>query len=309
VNRWRGAGRRLQWIIALGVFFCSAGVGAAPVDVIRQCVVAAPAGVAGLKALNAVCPRLEESLNQLGLDDTLYDGWREDLSVNGLSDLSVLLDRYDGPALEHAPNISSLPAILEALKRHETTTIQSWWDAIRAWIQEWFAQSDSAIAKWLRQLLASAEVSPTLLKLIAYGLTAALLGAAFFVLVRELKAGGFTRRGASNGLLSARVADPPQGGRPNRLDSAADVFGELLRRLVSRLTQTGRLDADRSLTHRELIAHSLFDTDWQRQAFAAVATTAESVLYGSPQAAPGRFDGVLEQGESLLAGLTEKKPP
>jgi hypothetical protein len=271
--------------------------------------IAAPAGLAGVKALNAVCPRLDESLTRLGLDDILYDGWRERLSVNGLGDLSVLLDRYNGPAQQQAPNISSLPGILEAMRRHETTAIQSWWDAFRAWLQEWLAQSDSAIAKWLRQIVASAEVSPTLLKLIAYGLTAALLAGALLILARELKASGFARRRASLKMASAAVDDPPHSGPPNPSDSAADLFGELLRRLVSRLTQTGRLDAERSLTHRELIARSLFDTEGQRRTFAAVATTAESVLYGSQPAAPERFGAVLEQGESLLAGLTGQKQP
>jgi hypothetical protein len=302
-------GWRWRWTVALGVLFCCSGVGAAaPIDVIRQCVIAAPIGLAGVKALNAACPGLDASLTQLGLDNTLYDGWRERLTVNGLSDLSVLLDRYDGPAAQHAPNSNSLPGILETLKRHETPAIESWWDAFRTWLQEWLAQSDSAIAKWLRQLFASAEVSPTLLKLIAYGLTAAVLGTALYIVVRELRTSGFGRRRRSNEMSSAAAHDLSAGAQPNPLEAAADVFGELLRRLVRRLTQTGRLDAERSLTHRELIAHSRFDTEGQRRAFAVVATTAETVLYGAQQAAPDRFRGVLEQGESLLAGLTEKKP-
>jgi hypothetical protein len=298
----------LRWAVALGVLFCWSGAGAAPIDVIRLCVIAAPVGLAGVTALNTACPNLAESLAQLGLDTTLYDGWRKRLTVGGLSDLSVLLDRYDGPTDRHAPNIGSLPGILEALKRDETPAIQSWWDAFRTWLQEWLAQSDSAIAKWLRQLFASAEVSPTLLKLIAYAVTAAVLAAALFLVVRELRAAGFGRK-PTDEMPSAAVQAPRKGAQSHPLENAADVFAELLRRLVSRLTQTGRLDAERALTHRELIAHSRFETEGQRRAFAAVATTAESVLYGSQPAAPDRFGGVLQQGELLLAELREKQPP
>jgi hypothetical protein len=73
--------------------------------------------------------------------------------------------------------------------------------------------------------------------------------------------------------------------------------------LVERLLQTGRLRAERSLTHRELVSRSTFDDESQRAAFAAVAGTAESILYGPRPAQADELRQVLRQGEVLLAQM------
>jgi hypothetical protein len=79
----------------------------------------------------------------------------------------------------------------------------------------------------------------------------------------------------------------------------------LLRALVKRLLQTGRLRSERSLTHRELIARTSFDSDGQKIVFANVARTAETLLYGSQSAAPELVESVTRQGRELLLQLTE----
>jgi hypothetical protein len=78
----------------------------------------------------------------------------------------------------------------------------------------------------------------------------------------------------------------------------------LLQLLVNRLVQTGRLRAERSLTHRELVVRSRFDSESQRLLFATVANTAETLLYGSESAAPEQLSSVLQQGQTLLRQLS-----
>jgi hypothetical protein len=78
----------------------------------------------------------------------------------------------------------------------------------------------------------------------------------------------------------------------------------LLRELVSRLVQTRRLDRERSLTHRELVARSAFDSETQRAAFATVAGTAESIVYGPRGATLEDLNTALSGGHTLLAQIT-----
>ena len=69
--------------------------------------------------------------------------------------------------------------------------------------------------------------------------------------------------------------------------------------------QTGRLETERSLTHRELVTRSTFDDESQRAVFAAVAGTAESILYGPQDAAQERLDTVMDEGRALLTQLSD----
>jgi hypothetical protein len=81
----------------------------------------------------------------------------------------------------------------------------------------------------------------------------------------------------------------------------------LLRALVKRLLQTGRLSVERSLTHRELIARTSFDSDGQKAVFANVARTAETILYGSNPPAAEHLETVTRQGRELLRQLSETR--
>jgi hypothetical protein len=94
---------------------------------------------------------------------------------------------------------------------------------------------------------------------------------------------------------------------PTNEEASADenTPAGLLRALVKRLLQTGRLTTERSLTHRELIARTSFDSDTQKTVFANVARTAETILYGAKPAAPEFLETVTRQGRELLLQLSE----
>jgi hypothetical protein len=89
----------------------------------------------------------------------------------------------------------------------------------------------------------------------------------------------------------------------------AERIAALLRLLVSRLMQTGRLKSERSLTHRELVTLSVFDSEAQRAVFAAVAGSAESILYGAHSVPAERLESVLGDGQVLLSQLPDSASP
>jgi hypothetical protein len=301
--------RQLRSALALGGLIASSWVGAAPLDTLRDCTAIAAPGVSGLKDLGAACPKLAEALGDLGLDAVLYEGWQRNLNVHALHDAIALSERYSKSSWQRqsAPNTAELPAILKALQDQQAPQDVSWWRSFKTWLKEWLAHSDSAVANWLKGLLdrwlGHAEISIGFLQMFTYIVAALTVIAAIVVIVGELRAAGVGRRfgisrreAKGGGPLSDPFEEP----------AAAALSGpaELLRLLVQRLLQSGRLRAERSLTHRELIARSAFDSETQRSTFAAVAETAESMLYGSVNASTERLEQVTRQGQELLRQLS-----
>jgi len=297
---------RARIVLVLAGLFATTWIAAAPLDVMRDCAQTASPVLSGIKSLEAACPQLADALAALGLDEVLADGWRVRMSAYALRDLIGLQERYTGSKWRASPNTASLPEILEALKREQTPKPESWWSSITSWLKEWLAQSDSSLARWLNRWLdwvARAQPSRPLLTVITYCLGILVVFAAIVVVLRELKAAGVLRRGARHAVARSRTPVRGAAGTGMVQMPMADSLAELLRLLVARLLQTGRLKADRSLTHRELIARSAFDSESQRSAFAGVASAAERLLYGPKGAAP-ELGLVIEQGQSLLAQLS-----
>ena len=302
----------MRLALTLTGLFASAALAAAPLDVVRECAAAASPSVSGLKNLNAVCPQLDAALTALGLNEILYDGWQEKVTAHALQDAAVLAERYSESKPRRSLDQGVLRGILGSYKTQPEPP-HSWWRALEDWFKRWLAHSNSSLANWLNRLwdrwLSHAEVSPSFLKVFMYGLTALAVSAAIVVIIRELKAAGMTRRlGSAARARGARGGDHhPAAGV--EAASAMSSVAELLRALVQRLLQSGRLKAERSLTHRELIVRSTFDDEAQRIVFAGVARTAESLLYGSQRAAPEVLEQVTRQGRALLLQLSNSTSP
>jgi len=308
VNRKFGR-LRLRLVLGLGSLIATTCFAGVPLDTIRDCATTTSPTLAGLKDLGTVCPELQAALGTLGLDKILYEGWRDKLNVHALRDVVDLSERYSSPRWHGAPDISAVPGILQALKDEQAPQAVSWWHSFTNWIKQWLEHSDSAIAKWIRHffenVLGTTNVSPAFLQAFVYIVTILTGLAAVFVIVRELKAAGIS--GRFRRIRSALNSAENSPSRPTDEDASADVNtpAGLLRALVKRLLQTGRLKAERSLTHRELIAKTSFDSDGQKIVFATVARTAETLLYGAAPAAPGYVETVTRQGRELLLQLSE----
>jgi hypothetical protein len=281
---------------------------AAPLDTVRQCADSASPSLNGVKALAAVCPGLEEALASTGFDKLLVEGWQQKINSHALADLSGLAQQYSRTQWR-APDTASLSKALESLQERAPQS-SSWWQSIKTWLKNWLSRSDSSLASWLNRLLdrwsAQSDVSVTFLKIVIYFVTALVVIAAVVIVVREIRAFGEGRRARRGVQANASNAITAGGDLELALvPRSADALAVLLRALVKRLLQLGRLRADRSLTHRELVMRSLFDSDEQRAAFAAVAHGAESNFYGPRGGAPDPLDPVKRRGEVLLAQLTE----
>jgi hypothetical protein len=288
----------------------SGALAAAPLDIVRQCADTASPTLSGVKSLEAVCPGLEDALAGSGLDKVFIEGWRQKISAHALADVSALAQQYSR-AQWHAPDIASLAKALESLQP-QAPKIPSWWQSLKTWLKNWLSRSDSALASWLNRLLdrwsAQTDVSVTFLKILTYCLAALVVIAAVVIVVREIRALGVGRRARRAAQPESSSANPPD--TPLELGlvpGSADALAVLLRALVKRLLQLGRLRAERSLTHRELVLRSVFENGDQRAAFAAVALGAESNFYGPRNSAPDSADDAIRRGELLLAQLTQSK--
>jgi hypothetical protein len=282
---------------------------AAPIDVIRDCAESAPPGLQGIDKLSSVCPDLESALVSLGLDRNLYDGWREHIGVLQLRDIAALVPQFQTQKLAVGPDTGSLAGILSALNHRDGAAPKGWWGTFKEWWQNWLARSDSAVAKWLRQLSEHIDVSPQLVRVIAYVVAAAVLAMMVWIAIREWRNLRAARRGLARNRphepideVAARLVAPPQ---PT---SAEQRLSLLLRDLVARLLETGRLQAERSLTHRELVARSRFDEEAQSGAFAAVSRVAEALLYGPRGAVQSEIPRAVVSAEALLAQLRTATP-
>lgn len=303
---------RAHLIFGLAGLLASSGLAAAPLDVVAKCAAGASPTTKGIKALEAVCPDLQGALATLGFEDLLFEGWQQEISPHALEDVRGLVERYSRPRW-HAPDAASLSQVLASMREPGPKTT-SWWQSFKSWLKNWLSRSDSSLAGWLNRLLdrwsGHTDVSVTFLKIVAYCLSALVAIAAVVIIVREFKAaaglGRRAKRSAQSNSSSegAPAADLGVGRVPG---SAADGLAVLLRALVSRLLQLGRLRADRSLTHRELVARSLFENEEQRAAFAGVAYGAEANFYGPRDGIPAVADEVKRRGEVLLAQLAEPK--
>lgn len=289
----------------------SSWVTAAPLDVVRKCADTAAPTLNGMQALEAVCPGLQDALASLGFDKILIEGWQQKINAHALADVDGLAQHYSRSQW-HAPDTASLSKALESLQEQAPKT-SSWWQSFKTWLKNWLSQSDSALASWLNQLLerwsAHTDVSVTFLRIITYCLTALVVIAALVIVLREVKAAGIGRRARRVAQAKSSNASTPETDLELGLvpGSATDALAVLLRALVKRLLQLGRLRADRSLTHRELVMRSEFESDEQRAAFAAVAHGAESNFYGPRDRTPDPGDDAKRRGEVLLAQLAPLK--
>ncbi|HEY0799966.1 MAG TPA: DUF4129 domain-containing protein [Steroidobacteraceae bacterium] len=301
---------RLRLVLALVGLIVSTCIAAAPLDVVRECAASASPTLHGVKNLGTACPQLQAAIGTLGLDEILFEGWQDKLNIFALQDAVVLTERYSGSEWHGAPDTAELPAILQSLKDQQAPRVVSWWHSFKNWLKHWLDQSDSFIAKGLKHLLdnwlARAEVSSGVMDVFIYVVTILVAIGAVVVIVRELNAAGIGRR--FRRMRPAIGADQNASNYTSQADegSAADLSSPagVLRALVRRLLQSGRLATERSLTHRELVARSSFDSEAQKTAFAGVARTAEAILYGSVTAAPEFLEQVTRRGRELLQQLS-----
>lgn len=277
--------------------------------VLDQCIESVESDVVGMAALEEKCPGLEQALIDLGLDPFIADWQRDTLGLYGLATLQGIEQRYsEAPAAPRDVQVDSLEAILDELKQPvQAEQPLTWFERFKRWLRNLLGQQqqssdkDSWFSRWLRDY----SVSETAVKIFTYGLLIVIVGIAVAVIVNEVRVARKGRRKRDRTSASGSLVGEALAARVLDLDSAArnERPSILLQMLVATLVKTGRLQAERSLTHRELAARAAFDDSSQRESFRRVAQLAERVVYGGDET-PAELDEVVQAGRALHSQLS-----
>jgi hypothetical protein len=288
--------RRL--VVAIGAWLLCCSAGAAALELVDSCAGSATEDARGVVALESQCPGLEAALREMGVVESLPEGWRDALDRRALGDLASLTHRYRDLPAQAAPDPG----------KEQVKPARSWWDAVKQWLRSQLGQPDDASTPWLKRLLDRIGESAGLIRTITYVLLVLVVIAAVAFVVNELRvAGVLSRRRGSARAGEVTAALPGVAVAPDiaDLDAAAlrDQPGILMRLLVARLLINGQLQAERNLTHRELVKHSAFADPENRLRFARVTQLAERVLYGAGEADAAQSRAAIADGRGLLLQL------
>jgi hypothetical protein len=111
------------------------------------------------------------------------------------------------------------------------------------------------------------------------------------------------RRKAAGGAATAQDDLPPNAREVLEETQLADQPTLLLRMLVAKLVEAGRLARERSLTHRELAQRARFDTVDEHSVFEQVARLSEQAIYGEAPLDAQSAEPVLTRGRALYDTL------
>jgi hypothetical protein len=212
--------------------------------------------------------------------------------------LQTLLHRTIGPA----PAVSALTPFLQ--KPPRALGSRSWWQRLWDWLLERLMPKNQQNPNysWLEQIARALGRVRWLWMTIIWGTIIALPIVVVVIVMREVRAMG--RRSIDDPVTAAAMAVLAPGTRDSSLallrraplgQRPAQLFAMLIPRLVA----AGRLPADRSLTHREIVRRVLLNDADQRRFFDSLARLSERQLYAGAVAAPADIEQLLAQGEDL----------
>ena len=221
-----------------------------------------------------------------GLADQLDGAWRDNLSAHGLSELDRLAQRYENAEPRDAPDAEALRAIARSLSAPPVSSSRSWWQRLKDWVTHFFETPEKTGAGWLDQWLSKAlKIPRAWQQALTYTSLAGIVLIAAWIVWREVRIAWtgavHARRGkrmTPRATADADVPHPSFGDLENAPPADRPLL--LLRLLVRALVDCGRLRAERSLTHSELVRTGVFDSVEQQQCFARVSRLAELRLYG-----------------------------
>lgn len=279
----------------------------APPDLIARCIETASGDEVGLAELEEACPGLDHALATSGYAAFIGEAASDQLTVYGLAELQHFIERQqpsdDGPSA--ADDVARLAPILDTLTEERRvdrplTLLERFKRWLNGLINRPQQDGEPWLAKWLRDF----DVSERILSSIVYGSIILIIVLAIAVVVNELRAAGvFHRRERRRAATLAATGGALDLSRATLADldrvPPAERPALLLRALVNTLVNTGRLRAEKSLTHRELGLRATFDAAEQRQSFDRVAALGERVLYGNRNVPAQEIDAVIETGRVL----------
>ncbi len=284
-----------------------AGAVVAAHDAIAHCIATASGDEVGLAELEDACPGIDHALAQSGYAGFISENESDQLTSYGLVDLQYFLDRYrpspDGASA--AADVGQLASILDTLQQEQQAERPlTLMERFSRWLNGLTRRSPEDQEPWFARWLRDFDVAEGIVRSIVYVAIILIIALAIAVIVNELRAAGVFRRRERRGAAAPAMSE---GGldlsRATIADldrvPAADRPALLLRMLVNTLVKTGRLRAEKSLTHRELGMRAAFDASDQRQSFNRVASLGERILYGNRNVPAAEIDAIVETGRSL----------
>ena len=277
-------------------------------QVLDDCIESVADDVIGMVALEEQCPGLEQSLVDLGLDPFIPEWQWDTIGVYGLITVRTVADRYREPPSERTLQADSLQSILDELKQPARAEQPlTWFERFKRWLRELMGQQDSGSESWLNRWFEEHNLSETAQDILFYGALTVVLVLAAAVIVNEVRVARKGRRKKDRVGAAGSAAISGDALAAGSLDLEAAARSErpsiLLQMLVATLVKSGRLQAERSLTHRELIGRAKFDDSSQRESFGRVAQLAERIVYGGDDA-PAELDEVVQAGRALHSQLS-----
>ena len=276
-------------------------------EVIDQCSESADEDTIGLTAFEEECPGVTRALEQSGYLPLLSTVSRDELDVYDLSDLLHVDSWYEDAApVDRQIDVGTLAPILDSLRTQAPERPLGWFERFKRWLRSMLERRGGSSDNWLSRWLEETKISDVVATGILYAALVLILGLTIFVIVNELRAAGLFRKRSKTqpdqvaGSIAAAAEDAAVDFDLLSADRKASM---LLRMLVATLVRSGRLRAERSLTHRELCARARFDDARQLESFQRVAALAERTVYGGGEVPAEQIEPIVAAARDLDAQL------
>lgn len=273
---------------------------------IEKCSNTADEDAVGLEALEDECPGLTQALDESGYLALLPTASRDELNVIQLLELLRVSYGYDREAPRNVA-VDSLGPILDSLRTQAPERPLTWFERFKRWLRAKLESRGSDSDNWLSRWLDDVDVPDAVARGILFASIGLIVVLTIVVIVNELRAAGVFRRRRRSQDADMILAGIASAGA----DDVADIdalpadrkISVLLRMLVTTLVQSGRLRAERSLTHRELCTRAAFDDAQQRESFRRVAALAERTVYGIGEVPAEEVEPIVAAARALDAQL------
>lgn len=286
------------------------------VVVIDACVARLDAQIdVGYERIARRCPDLAPALEKSGWAAWLPQGWKEsrnDLSAGSLKELRSVVRRElaTRPAAQ-TPRVARLREILADLG----TTGQErsgTWSRFKKWLRSLFERAGQQPREsWLRDLVARAGVSDTVIEVITYIALTVVVALAGFIVLNELRLAGLLGRKRGEGGAQGDTKAPGSHGRLTWRDveraALLDRPRLLLELIASKLTDLGRLPPAGAFTAREIVRAADLDDATDRGQLQDLALTAERARYAAESVSPEAVGAAVGGGRDLLQRLDSQR--
>ena len=261
-----------------------------------------------LSELEMYCPEVHAGLDDSPLAPYLEPDWENRITASKLERLRALLAAPPAPAAR-ALDTGSIADIVERVRTSQVEQERSLWQRFKDWVRELAdQQARSEDSGWFEDWLREHWPSDRIMKVVAYGILALLVGGLGWIVWVELRAAGVLvrRRGAAQAPAGPVPEDAT--GKPQTLVGASDVEvpGILIGLLLEQLRRLGRLQDGRIMTHRELGRAVQFESAADGETFAGLLQLSEHLRYAPTAPPTSSLRTVVDAARGLLDGLARQ---